>query len=193
MIDISHGMISYSNGPILVDREITRAVFNEHIGIDPFNSANVCSNSYDITLSDSFGIQIDGGGVIDPRVEEEHFNYEQFDEIEILPFELMLASSVETFRIPNDIVAFLHGRSSWARLGLEIHNAGLLDSGWGGQITLELMNNNKRPIVLRAGDRIGQVTFHVCSECDVPYSEKIKAKYDGQIGATGSKLWRDYK
>lgn len=177
---------------ILVDYEIYRAVSEGQIGIRGFNQANVGSNSYDITLSDSFGIQIRSHGVIDPKVEADHFIYKKYDEFEILPFELVLASSKEYFRIPENIVAFLHGRSSWARLGLEIHNAGLLDSGWSGQITLELMNNNNRPILLRAGDKIGQVTFHQCSLCATPYNQKMSAKYDEQTGATGSRLWKEY-
>lgn len=176
---------------VLVDHEIVKAVQTGYIYIDHFNPAHVCPNSYDITLLNSFGTQ-SGSGTIDPRWEKNSVELKECDEIEVAPGEHMLGCSTEYFRIPNDIVAFLHGRSSWARLGLQIHCAGLLDSGWEGQITLEIMNFNKRPILLRAGDRIGQVTFHRCTPCEVPYSLKKKSKYNQQTGATGSRIYGDW-
>lgn len=58
------------------------------------------------------------------------------DGIEIQPGEFMLATTMEYIRIPNDCAAFVHGRSSIGRLGLTVQNAGFIDPGFHGEITL---------------------------------------------------------
>lgn len=105
-----------------------------------------------------------------------------------------LATTEETVQIPNGMVALLHGRSSVGRLGLFIENAGLIDPGFCGQITLELTNVEEYDIELVAGMRIGQLTFHeVDSAPPVGYSEHNGNKYDGQSGPTPSRLWEDFE
>lgn len=105
-----------------------------------------------------------------------------------------LGTTEETVTIPNGLVGLLHGRSSVGRLGLFIENAGLIDPGFNGQITLELTNVEDYDIELVAGMRIGQLTFHrVESAPKVGYSEHNGNKYNGQRGPTPSELWRDFE
>jgi dCTP deaminase len=193
---------------LLVDWEIRRAVEDGLIGIDGFNPDNLGPNSYDITLDSSFiefdwpyknkiitpgfgktlrGVSYDSRGINKNFIE-----HVTGDLCIIYPNELLLGSTVERFKISPGIVAFVHGRSSWARIGLQIHAAGLLDSGWEGNITLEIVNFAPFPIILRKGDKIGQVTFDRVAECEVPYYKRGKSKYDRQVGATESRLWKDY-
>lgn len=77
------------------------------------------------------------------------------------PGQFLLAQSVETFNLPNNISAEYKLKSSMARIGLEHMNAGWCDAGWHGSVlTLELKNITERHrIVLTAGDRIGQIVF----------------------------------
>lgn len=73
---------------------------------------------------------------------------------------LYLGVSQEEISVPGDMVALLHGVSSLGRLGLMIHvTAGLVDSGWSGRITLEIVSMGGT-ILLRPGMRIGQLTYH---------------------------------
>jgi len=83
----------------------------------------------------------------------------------------------------------LNGRSSLARLGLEIHaTGGVIDSSFTGEIVLELKNNNNRAVKLYPSMRIAQVLFYkLSSPCNNPYNEKDN-KYQGQEGVVHSRL-----
>ena len=59
----------------------------------------------------------------------------------------VLASTVESIRIPHDMPDNVEGRSSIGRLGLQVQNSGFIDAGFHGQITLELENQSGFPIV----------------------------------------------
>jgi deoxycytidine triphosphate deaminase len=104
-----------------------------------------------------------------------------------------LGSSDENIEVPKDKIAYLHGRSSVGRLGLFIENAGLIDPGFTGEVTLEFTNVVDYDIELVAGMRIGQLTFHEVSDPpDVGYSEQNGNKYDEQQGPTPSRLHEDF-
>ncbi|MFR7444964.1 MAG: dCTP deaminase [Sellimonas intestinalis] len=94
----------------------------------------------------------------------------------------------EYISLPNDLTAFVEGRSSLGRMGLFIQNAGWVDPGFEGEITLELFNANRCAIELQAGRRVGQLVFAKMDACALhPYN----GKYQGQTGATGSKAFLD--
>ena len=83
------------------------------------------------------------------------------------------------------MAAYVEGRSSIGRLGLQIQNAGFIDAGFHGQITLELENQSSFPIVLQSGVRICQIVFvQMNADAEKPYC----GKYNGQTGATPSRL-----
>ena len=92
--------------------------------------------------------------------------------------------------MPDHLAAFVAGRSSVGRLGLQIQNAGFVDSGFQGQITLELYNQSEKPILLKAGVRICQIVFF---QLDEPTAQPYQGKYQGQEGATGSRLYKDFE
>jgi dCTP deaminase len=85
------------------------------------------------------------------------------------------------------------GRSSIGRRGLFVENAGFIDPGFGGQITLELLNARPQPLVLRVGQKICQVKISQLGQpAERPYgSSKRRSKYQGQCGATSSRLQLD--
>ena len=82
----------------------------------------------------------------------------------------------------------VEGRSSLGRLGLFIQNAGWVDPGFHGEITLELFNANRCAIKLQAGRRIGQLVF---ARMDRAAQNPYRGKYQGQRGATGSRVFLD--
>lgn len=73
-------------------------------------------------------------------------------------------------------------------MGLFIQNAGWVDPGFQGEITLELYNANRCAIELKAGRRIGQLVF---AQMDNAALHPYNGKYQGQKGATGSKVFLD--
>ena len=106
------------------------------------------------------------------------------------PKSFILATTQEYIKIPNGYSAFVEGRSSIGRMGLFIQNAGWIDSGFEGNITLELYNANSLPIKLDAGRRICQI---VICEMDQPSESPYNGKYQGQTLSVGSKVFLDSK
>lgn len=86
------------------------------------------------------------------------------------------------------MTAFVEGRSSLGRMGLFIQNAGWVDPGFKGEITLELFNANRCAIELKAGRRVGQLVF---AKLDDVALNPYRGKYQYQRGATGSKVFLD--
>ena len=91
----------------------------------------------------------------------------------LLPGQFVLASTMEYFRLPDNLTAFVEGRSSIGRLGLFIQNAGWVDPGFEGEITLELFNASSSAIELKAGRRVGQLVFaQMDCSAEKPYRGK---------------------
>jgi len=78
----------------------------------------------------------------------------------IHPHQFVLARTLETVRLPADLLAYVIGRSSWGRRGLIVATAVVVHPGFAGPITLELRNLGEMPIALYPMDRVAQLTFH---------------------------------
>lgn len=111
------------------------------------------------------------------------------------PGELALAATFESVTIPDDLVGWLDGRSSLARLGLMVHvTAHRIDPGWHGQIVLEIFNSGKLPLALRPGMDICAINFETLSSAaSKPYNKRTDAKYKNQSGPTASRINEDSK
>ncbi len=106
----------------------------------------------------------------------------------IEPHSFLLATTMEYIELPHNITSFVEGRSSVGRIGLFIQNAGWIDPGFKGHITLELYNATALPIQLTAGRRICQLVF---CKMDQSSQTPYKGKYQGQMKTTGSKISED--
>lgn len=115
------------------------------------------------------------------------------DALYIHPGELILGVTLESVTIPDDLVGWLDGRSSLARLGLMVHvTAGRIDPGWNGQIVLEFYNNGKLPLALRPNMVICALSFETLSSpAKRPYNKRENAKYHDQKGAVSSRISKD--
>lgn len=111
------------------------------------------------------------------------------------PGELALAVTHESITLPSNIVGWLDGRSSLARLGLMVHvTAHRIDPGWSGNIVLEFFNGGKLPLALKPLMKIGAVSFELMSDhAEKPYNARIDAKYKDQAGADASRISADDK
>ncbi|TKI05784.1 dCTP deaminase [Martelella alba] len=109
------------------------------------------------------------------------------------PAELALAVTYESVRLPDNLVGWLDGRSSLARLGLMVHvTAHRIDPGWQGRIVLEFYNSGKLPLALRPGMLIGALSFEPLSgPAARPYNRRVDAKYRNQQGAVASRIDKD--
>lgn len=108
------------------------------------------------------------------------------------PGEFALASTLEYVKVPLDLAARLEGRSTWGRLGLQIHaTAGFVDPGFRGALTFELSNVSNIPLPLYPGVRISQICFFLSSTTHLPYSKKRFTKYSGKTTTASSAFFKD--
>ncbi|WP_286717313.1 dCTP deaminase [Thalassolituus sp. UBA2009] len=127
------------------------------------------------------------------RIMSKEIEIEADEALFIHPGELVLGATLESVSVPEDLVGWLDGRSSLARLGLMVHvTAGRIDPGWQGQIVLEFYNNGKLPLALRPGMVICAMSFEMLSSPALrPYNKRENAKYRDQKGATFSRIAKD--
>ncbi len=173
---------------ILSDRTIIKMLENGTLSIEPLERGQIQPASVDIRLGNTFSIVEDSSTGVITLENEITYKKIQTDTYVLLPGQFILATTMEYFMLPNNLTAFVEGRSSLGRLGLFIQNAGWVDPGFRGEITLELFNANRCAIELKAGRRVGQLVFSVMDDIALnPYN----GKYQGQRGATGSKVFLD--
>ena len=191
----------------LCDQDIEQYLRDGKIAIEPMPDSSMISGvSVDIRLGNEFRVfQDHTAPFIDlsgPRTEvQEAMNSVMSDEIFIPdgeafflhPGELALAVTYESVTLPADIVGWLDGRSSLARLGLMVHvTAHRIDPGWSGQIVLEFYNSGKLPLALRPKMKIAALNFETMSAAaERPYNKRDDAKYKDQKGAVASRISED--
>jgi dCTP deaminase len=109
------------------------------------------------------------------------------------PGSLVLGTTLEVIEVPNNLVGWLDGRSSLARLGLMVHStAHRIDPGWKGKIVLEFFNFGKLILALNPGMFIAALSFETLSGSVLrPYNCRKEAKYLNQKGAVPSKIYQD--
>ena len=191
----------------LSDRDKEESLAAGQIKIVPAPENNMISGvSVDIRLGNEFRVfQVHTAAYFDlsgPKADvQKAMNSVMSDEIFIAdgdafflhPGELALAVTYESVTLPDNIVGWLDGRSSLARLGLMVHvTAHRIDPGWSGQIVLEFYNSGKLPLALRPKMKIAALNFEtMSSSADRPYNKREDAKYKDQKGAVASRISQD--
>ncbi len=170
---------------ILSDIAISNLLKSSKLTIKPLQEMQIQPASVDVRLGNTFSIVEDTPGGIITLTDEIHYKTITTDTYILLPGQFVLATTMEYFELPDNLTAFVEGRSSLGRMGLFIQNAGWVDPGFKGEITLELFNANRCAIELKSGRRIGQLVF---AEMDQSAKNPYSGKYNGQVGATGSRI-----
>lgn len=173
---------------ILSDKTILKMLENKSLTITPVEKEQIQPASVDVRLGNTFSIVEDMSRGILSLDNEIVYKTITADTYVLLPGQFVLASTMEYFELPDNLTAFVEGRSSLGRIGLFIQNAGWVDPGFRGEITLELFNANRCAIELKAGRRVGQLVF---AQLDDTALNPSSGKYQGQRGATGSRVYMD--
>ena len=173
---------------ILSDKTISEMLKRKDLVIEPLNAEQIQPASVDIRLGNTFSIVEDTPSGIITLNSEIRYKTITADRYLLLPGQFVLATTMEYFELPDDLTAFVEGRSSLGRMGLFIQNAGWVDPGFHGEITLELFNANRCAIELQTGRRVGQLVF---AKMDSAALNPYRGKYQGQRGATGSRVFMD--
>lgn len=173
---------------ILSDKTIRSMIKQGLLVTNAIEKNQIQPASLDVRLGDTFAIVEDSYNNIIGMDSKVRYTQIRTEKYILMPGQFVLATTKEYVKLPNNVTAFVEGRSSLGRMGLFIQNAGWVDPGFEGEITLELYNANRCAIELQAGRRVGQLVFALMdSVADNPYN----GKYQGQTKATGSKVYMD--
>ena len=151
----------------------------------PVISYGTSSYGYDVRCTNEFKIFTNiHSTTVDPKTfDSRSFVDVQDRECVIPPNSFALASTVEYFRIPRDVLTICVGKSTYARCGI-IVNVTPLEPEWEGHVTLEFSNTTNLPAKIYAYEGVAQMLFFQSDEpCEVSYKGK-NGKYQGQTGVT---------
>lgn len=178
---------------LLSYNELVKLVEKGVINADP---ENINAASIDITLHNEVLVEVPTGAdepLIDLKNKQTIGTYTVQLPNDIYypldPGQFILASSVETFNLPNDIACEYKLKSSLARSGLQHMLAGWCDPGWtNSRLTLELKNVTQHHVLaLRPGMKIGQMVFFRCEPVPKKQSYAVKGQYNNQEKVTNNK------
>ena len=173
------------------DKKITSLSIGNQELIVPFNESLLQSHSYDLTLGDKFVIfhakKSHDVFKIGESIVDDFCETVEADEYCIQPNDFILGVTEQKFNLPENLTALVEGKSSIGRIGLLIHDAGFIDAGFSGTITLEIKNLNSFPIVIRKGMKIAQILFFQIELPKLAYGKRHN-HYQGQINVTKPNL-----
>lgn len=174
------------------------------LAIHPYPNVNQFgSASIDLRLGNVFKIFKQGivshidlapqEGVTDTEALMYKIECEDGEAFYLHPGMFALGITKERVVIGAEHIGHLDGRSSLARVGLNVHaTAHTIDPGWDGAITLEFSNTGPHTLVIRPGMRICALQVSLLTTAsDNPYKSKSGAKYTGQYEPVASKISAD--
>ena len=182
---------------VLSDRWIKKMAIEKEM-IKPFVSEQksgknisygLSSFGYDASVSNEFKIFTDvDSAVVNPKnFKSNSFVSRKGNECVIPPNSFALASTLEYFKIPKDVLVICLGKSTYARCGI-IVNVTPLEPGWEGYVTLEFSNTTPLPAKIYANEGVAQLVFLKGNEKpEVTYADR-DGKYMGQTGVTLPKV-----
>ena len=182
---------------VLSDKWISKMALEKEM-ISPFEKKQVRGNKisyglssfgYDARVSDEFKIFTNvNSEIVDPKnFKATNFVTKNVSECIIPPNSFVLASTIEYFKIPKDILVICLGKSTYARCGI-IVNVTPLEPGWEGYVTLEFSNTTPLPAKIYANEGVAQCVFLQGNETpETTYADR-KGKYMGQTGVTLPKV-----
>lgn len=184
---------------VLSDRDIKKALASGKIKISPSPdfSSQLGSCMIDLRLGNSYRVfNHSKTPYLDPQNPETlkdvttEIKVKKGEAFTVHPGEFVLAVTEEYVEMPDDLTGHLEGRSSIGRLGIVVHStAANIECGFRGNITLELANMGRIPVMLYPGMRICSLSFsQLTSPAEVPYYKKKSAKYVGQTAPVASKI-----
>ena len=152
-------------------------------------SFGLSSYGYDARVSNEFKIFTNvHSSVVDPKnFSQESFVTKKEDVCIIPPNSFVLASTVEYFKIPRDVLVICLGKSTYARCGI-IVNVTPLEPEWEGHVTLEFSNTTPLPAKIYANEGACQFIFLKGNESpETSYADR-NGKYMKQTGVTLPKI-----
>jgi dCTP deaminase len=191
---------------LLTDHEIVDLLVREQsLRIIPLigGTSGIEGTTVDIRLGHNFEIFFTNiSGAMDALnrnrrnvVDSMEVDYDSLDGLEIAPGQFVLGHTLEYLKLPPDVAAEVNGRSSFARLGIEVHmTAPFVEAGFDGCLTFEISNSGHSTVKLYPGMRIAQLRFYRCtSKPKVSYGDRPGVKYRGRLRHNKTEQFNDWE
>jgi dCTP deaminase len=176
---------------ILSDYDLENAIKSKLLVITPFKKDNIRENGLDLRLADEIGFHNPDLGkefILDPsnssHLKKEYIMKKNIKNLIVPSKEMVLLSTIEKISLPNNLMSFVELRSTWARHGLSMPPT-IIDAGFSGTVTLEVINNTPHAILLHPGVRFAHFIFAKTLNNVV---DAYKGNYMGQSGIHLPKL-----
>lgn len=161
--------------------------------LDPERQIKGSQAAIDVRLGRSFTLvkawlqgvaeQLNGDALQTSEPPSEGVVLEYGEPLIIHPHQFVLGRTLEYVRVPRDLLAYVIGRSSWARRGLIVATAVIVHPGFAGPITLELKNVGEVPLALYPLDVVAQLAFHnVEPEAEADGSSQFGGTFTPTLG-----------
>ncbi|MGC8587353.1 MAG: dCTP deaminase [Candidatus Micrarchaeia archaeon] len=161
---------------ILSDFDLENVIKSKRLIVKPFAKEIIRENGLDLRLADEIAYHNSKlkNFVMDPRnekhIKDAYIIKKRQKELVIEPHSQVLLSTLEYIKLPDNLVGFVELRSTWARHGLSMPPT-IIDAGFGGTVTLEVVNNAPYSIMLKPKMRFAHVIFaSTLSKVDNAYS-----------------------
>lgn len=170
------------NGPYLIQAAPIKDMVDRKLVGPGGTSYGLGEAGYDIRIKQTVRFR---PGHRDGSITVELFNDSLDKRTSIKNGRFCLASAIEEFQMPNFLTGIVHDKSTWARKGLSVFNT-VIEPGWCGFLTLELVYHGEEDLIIPAGAGIAQVMFHE-TMAPASYNGKYQNQADKPIAAIESK------
>ena len=171
---------------ILSDRDIRWYIDKGLLRIEPLYDDTIRENGVDLRLGREFCRFRATSKPLDTRSlsgidRDEYYECVEVGEEGFIvnPLEHVLATTMETVCLSDDLVGLVNVRSTFARLGLYIPPT-VIDAGFCGQVTIEIVGS-RFPVRIYPGQRFLHIVFIKTTS---PVAAPYRGKYQWQRGVT---------
>ena len=178
---------------MMLSREaITSLIYSGELRITPEDSYSVRENGIDLAIGKQYCVLQDTPQLLDTSKEylfpEDFYNCMEAKEDEgiIIPARGRVLLHTEGYvQFPSNVAGLVELRSTYARLGLSLPPT-VVDSGFKGQITIEVIGSSF-PIMVHPGEKIVHlVLYYLDRRTNYPY----QGTYQGQTGVRLPKMFK---
>ncbi len=150
---------------ILSDFDLESYIRDKRLVVKPFHESTIRENGLDLRLSNQMAVKNANAGknyVLDPydekSIKKEYVVKRNSREFIVPKTSQVLISTLEYLELPDNLMGFIELRSTWCRHGLSMPPS-IIDAGFKGNITLEIINHGPYAIKLRPRTRFAHIIF----------------------------------
>lgn len=200
----SRSQPEHAENALLVDSQILAMLESRELRVIPGLSpqTDVSGSVIDLRLGHNFEVFYPNvRGAYDPmsyphkEIASMEIDIDSLEGLELMPGQFVLAHTLEFLSLPERVAAQIEGRSSFARLGLQVHmTANLVEAGFEGCLTLEIANQGHSAVKLYPGLRIAQLRLFGLKQAPIhTYKNRRDSKFRGMLRHGRTRQFGDWE